>query len=288
MYDRILVVIDFSKRSVRSLRWTVTAFPQAEIILFHPLPEVHSSSEVRQSLTGKVDPGEAEQDAQANLELLSQEICPTAEVVVRSGDFVEELAGAAAGSEAQLVVLAAHEKRIWPWERYDAVAERVCDCVDLPILIFRPTEVTGEFTVLAPLDLREGSEPVGRVAGWITTHLGGRLVVLHVLPKTFQGFLRAASSPYQTEETLRKAESSARREALGRIPAEYRDEIDIQVRVARGQPARQILATLQSEQADLIVIGKTHLRKRTERALMGHVTGMALRSAPCSVLTVPI
>jgi nucleotide-binding universal stress UspA family protein len=51
---------------------------------------------------------------------------------------------------------------------------------------------------------------------------------------------------------------------------------------------RQILATVESENVDLIVMGKTHLKKRTERALMGHVTGKALRNAPCSVLTVPI
>ena len=36
---------------------------------------------------------------------------------------------------------------------------------------------------------------------------------------------------------------------------------------------RQILATVESENVDLIVMGKTHLKKRTERALMGHVTG---------------
>ena len=106
--------------------------------------------------------------------------------------------------------------------------------------------------------------------------------------KTFQGFLRAASSAYQTEETLRKAESSAREEALARIPVECRDGLDVQARVARGQPVRQILATVESENVDLIVMGKTHLKKRTERALMGHVTGKALRNAPCSVLTVPI
>jgi nucleotide-binding universal stress UspA family protein len=45
---------------------------------------------------------------------------------------------------------------------------------------------------------------------------------------------------------------------------------------------------VESDNVDLIVMGKTHLKKRTERALMGHVTGKALRNAPCSVLTVPI
>ena len=129
---------------------------------------------------------------------------------------------------------------------------------------------------------------MGEIAGGIASHLNARLVVLHVLPKTFQGFLRAASSAYQTEETLRKAESSAREQALGRIPASVREHLDMQARVARGQPARQILATVESEHVDLIVMGKTHLKKRTERALMGHVTGKALRNAPCSVLTVPI
>jgi nucleotide-binding universal stress UspA family protein len=247
-----------------------------------------SRADVRQSLSGNVDPQEAELDAITNIELLIQDVGADAEVVVRTGDPVVELRQAAAESGAELVVLAAHENRIWPWDRYDVMAEKTCDQVDLPVLIWRPTKRTGEFTVLAPLDLRDGSEPVGRMAGRIAHHLGGRLVVLHVLPKTFQGFLRAASSTYQAEETLRKAESSAREEALARIPADCREETRVQAIVARGQPVRQILQTVETENVDLIVMGKTHLKKRTERALMGHVTGKALRNAPCSVLTVPI
>jgi nucleotide-binding universal stress UspA family protein len=288
MFTHILIAIDFSDASVRAVRWTAKSFPQAKLTLFHVLQEVEASADVRQSLSGNVDPQEAELDAITNIELLIQDVGADAEVVVRTGDPVVELRQAAAESGAELVVLAAHENRIWPWDRYDVMAEKTCDQVDLPVLIWRPTKRTGEFTVLAPLDLRDGSEPVGRMAGRIAHHLGGRLVVLHVLPKTFQGFLRAASSTYQAEETLRKAESSAREEALARIPADCREETRVQAIVARGQPVRQILQTVETENVDLIVMGKTHLKKRTERALMGHVTGKALRNAPCSVLTVPI
>lgn len=288
MFNHILVAIDFSEASVRALRWTAGTFPQAKLTVFHVLQEVEASADVRQSLSGNVDPHEAELDAVTNIEHLIKETGADAEVAVRAGAPVAELQQAATESGAELVVLAAHEKRIWPWDRYDVMAEKTCDQVDLPVLIWRPTRKTGEFTVLAPLDLRDGSEPVGRMAGKFAQYMGGRLVVLHVLPKTFQGFLRAASSTYQTEETLRKAESSARDEALARIPAECREATHVQAIVARGQPARQILETVETERVDLIVMGKTHLKKRTERALMGHVTGKALRSAPCSVLTVPI
>jgi nucleotide-binding universal stress UspA family protein len=277
MFDHILVTIDFSDASVRALRWTARSFPDAKLTLFHALQKVEASADVRQSLSGKVDPEET-----AELE------SPDADVILRDGPPVRELEQAARDSDVDLVVLAAHEQRIWPWDRYDATAEETCDRVDLPILIFRPTERTGELTILTPLDLRDGSEPVGKMAGQVASQLNARLVVLHVLPKTFQGFLRAASSAYQTEETLRKAESSAREEALARIPAECREHLDVQARVARGQPVRQILTTVESDNVDLIVMGKTHLKKRTERALMGHVTGKALRNAPCSVLTVPI
>ncbi|MEE8175299.1 MAG: universal stress protein [Gemmatimonadota bacterium] len=288
MFDHILVAIDFSDASVESLRWIVKSFPDAKLTLFHAMPEAKASADLRHSLSGKVDPQERELDAHSNIELLAHSISPDAEIVVRSGSPIDELRKAATASGAQLVVLGAHQKRISPWDHFDSMAEATCDAVDLPILIWRPTARTGEMTVLVPLDLREGSEPVGKMAGKLASHLDGRLVILHVLPKTFQGFLRAASSPYQAEETLRKAESSAREEALGRIPARYREGLRIQAIVARGQPARQILATVESESVDLIVMGKTHVKKRTERALMGHITGKALRSAPCSVLTVPI
>ena len=288
MFEHILVAIDFSDASLGALRWTAKAFPHAKLVLFHALPEVEASSDVRQSLSGKVSPEEAELDARSNIEELAEGIGSQVEIIVRQGPPVQELREVAASSGCELVVLAAHEKRIWPWDRYDAIAEEVCDCVDLPILIYRPTKRTGEFTILTPLDLRDGSLPVSEMAGRIALHLNARLLLLHVLPKTFQGFLRAASSSYQAEETLRKAESSARAEALARIPEEARRKLDVQARIARGQPARHILDTVQSEAVDLIVMGKTHVKKRTERALMGQVTGKALRNAPCSVLTVPI
>ena len=51
------------------------------------------------------------------------------------------------------------------------MAEKTCDRVDLPVLIWRPTRKTSEVTVLAPLDLRDGSEPVGRMAGKIADEL---------------------------------------------------------------------------------------------------------------------
>ncbi|MEJ2337509.1 MAG: universal stress protein [Gemmatimonadales bacterium] len=148
MFDHILVTIDFSDASVRALRWTVRSFPDARLTLFHAVQKVKASADVRQSLSGKVDPEEtAELDAQENIEVLVHSISPDADVILREGPPVKGLERAARDSDADLVVLAAHEQRIWPWDRYDATAEETCDCVDLPVLIFRPTERTGESAV---------------------------------------------------------------------------------------------------------------------------------------------
>ena len=37
MYDRILIGIDFSDSSVETVRWAVSRFPTADIVLFHAI-----------------------------------------------------------------------------------------------------------------------------------------------------------------------------------------------------------------------------------------------------------
>lgn len=53
-----------------------------------------------------------------------------------------------------------------------------------------------------------------------------------------------------------------------------------------GQPARQILATAEKLQSDLIVLG-THGRGGFEHMLLGSVAEKVLRKAPCPVMVVP-
>lgn len=291
MYERILVAIDFSEPSVEAFRWAARRFPEARITLFHALERETPPPYVRRALGRDLDLGrERELDVRANLELLAEEAGVEARLLVGSGWPAAEVEGAANETDAELVVVGVHTRRIWPWDEPGATASSIVDQAMRPVLIWRPRPRQADpedRTVLAALDLREGSESLGPAAAAIAAYFGARLVLIHVLPRTLQAYLRAVSTSRKAEATLRQVGDVARRELEGQVPARYRDELEVQTVVVRGRPVTQILAAAENEAADLILMGQRHAPRRTRRALMGSVTGSVLRGANCSVLVLP-
>jgi len=101
--------------------------------------------------------------------------------------------------------------------------------------------------------------------------------------------VRAVSSPTKTEDTVRLLEQRARDEALGRVPEELREGIEVQVSVVRGRPiVHHILTVAEAEAVDLIVIGKYHAPGLKGRVILGGITRQIIQGANCSVLTVPV
>jgi nucleotide-binding universal stress UspA family protein len=101
--------------------------------------------------------------------------------------------------------------------------------------------------------------------------------------------VRAVSSPTKTEETVRLLEQRARAQALGRVPEDLREGIEVQVSVVRGRPiVHHILTAAEAEAVDLIVIGKYHAPGLKGRVILGGITKQIIQGANCSVLTVPV
>ncbi|MGH7541940.1 MAG: universal stress protein, partial [Gemmatimonadota bacterium] len=140
-------------------------------------------------------------------------------------------------------------------------------------------------TVLAAVDLHEGSERVVGAAARFARHLGARLVLCHVMTRTLQAYLRAVSSPAMMDETLLQLQNAARQEALELVPADVTADLEVRVVVTRGRPWTQILATAESESANLVVVGTG--RSAAGRALLGGVTERVLRASNSSVLVMP-
>lgn len=291
MFDKILVAIDFSDPSVEALDWTRDRYPEAEITLFHALERTEPPGYVRRALDDAVDLGrEEELDARTNLEAMAEERGLDGETTVREGWPPAAVHDAAGEIGADLIVVAAHRRQVWPGdEPPGATAEAIAERSSVPVLIWRdqvePT--TKNPTVVASLDLREGTEPVAEAAARVATAFGARLVLLHVLSGTLHSYLRAVSSPAKVEEAERSIQRSAREEAEGRVPDDLRRELEIRTVIQRGRPITQILATAETEAADLIVMGKSHA-VRPDGGLLGSVTGKVVRGASCSVLIVPL
>lgn len=292
MFRRILVSIDFSDPSVEALRWSARRFPEAELTAFHAVEEPDPPPYVSRALEGKVSlEQEGELDARTNLEVLLGELELTADIAIRQGWPPAELHRAADEADAGMIVVGAHRRQIWPWdEPPGATAVAIADRARRPVLIWRepPERPAAEETVMAALDLREGSEPVGETAAKVARHFGSRLVLLHVMPGTLQAYLRAVSSPTKVEDAMRSIRASAREEVVAQLPAELRDELEWAAQVARGRPVTHILAAAETEAADLLVVGKAHGARVASQGLLGSVTGKVIRGSNCSVLIVPL
>ena len=290
MYQSILIGIDFSDTSVETVRWAVSRFPDADLTLFHAIEPLGVPGYLARELGSKLNTvRERELDAQANLEEIAAQCGIEARLEVRAGWTPEALTAVAQEIRAELVVVGAHQKRVWPSDEVGNTCVAIVRKSMLPVLVWRPIRHERDKTILAALDLRDGSAPIAATAARYSAYFGTRLVLMHAMPGTLQAYLRAVSSPTKTEDTLKHIEQRARNEAMDRVPEDLAEGIDIQVSVVRGRPiVNHILTAAETEAADLIVIGKYHAPGLKGRVILGGITRQIIQGANCSVLTVPV
>ena len=290
MYHSILIGIDFSDASIESVRWTVSRFPEAEIILFHSIEPLSVPGYVLRELGSQLElVREKELDARTNLEAIASQCGIEARCEVRGGWIPEALALTAEELAVELVVVGAHQKRIAPSDELGNTCAAIVRETPLPVLVWRPIRHERNKTILAAVSLRDGSAPIAATAARYAEYFGTRLYLLHAMPGTLQRYVRAVSSPTKADELLRRLENYARAEALERIPEDLREKLEVQVGIVRGKPiSNHILAVAEAEAVDLIVLGKYHAPGLTARVLLGNVTREVILGANCAVLAISV
>jgi nucleotide-binding universal stress UspA family protein len=290
MVQKILVGIDFSSTSVDTVRWAVSRFPEADIVLFHSIEKVTIPGYLRRELGAELDVRlEAELDVESNLEAIAEELGIQAELEVRRGWSPDTMTAAAEELHVDLIVVAAHHKRVWPTEELGSTCRSVVRKSALPVLIWRPIRNKKDKTILAALSLRDEGAPVAETAAKYAHYFSTRLLLLHALPGSLQAYLRAVNSPAKVEEAVQRIEAAARKDIEQQVPAELRAGLTINTSVARGRPsATHILNLAETESVDLIVMGKAHAPGLASRVLIGDITSQVISSANCSVLVVPM
>lgn len=290
MYQRILIGIDFSDSSIETLRWAVSRFPTAEIVLFHSIEKFNVPGYLVRELGNRLDLlEEKELDVRTNLEHIAERVGIEAEYDIRHGWTPETLQLAAEEHGTELIVVGAHQRRMWPTDELGNTCAAIVRKAQVPVLVWRPVRAEKDKTIIACLDLREGSAPVAETAAAYADYFKTRLVLLHAMPGTLQAYLRAVSSPAKVEESIERIEKAAREDALARVPARMRKRLQVQTNVVRGRPiATHILKTAEAEHADLIVVGKAHAPGLGGKVLLGGITTRVIQGANCSVLSIPL
>jgi nucleotide-binding universal stress UspA family protein len=163
-----------------------------------------------------------------------------------------------------------------------STADRVLRKAHVPVWVVRGRLELPLERVLAPTDLSELSNESLRHGLALLDQVAGerpRLETLFVLSH----IERAGSVQFAPEQVERFARQELDR-ANQALEADTGWQAEGHVRT--GLPRHEILAELEKEPADLIVVG-THGRSGFERLLMGSVAADVVRHAPASVLVVP-
>jgi nucleotide-binding universal stress UspA family protein len=136
--------------------------------------------------------------------------------------------------------------------------------------------------ILVPVDFSDASRKAMHYGAVLASKFGASLTAAHIVP-SFGAFNYAF--PGDTYEFEKKVFAEAARQLPNEIPAAYRGQLKTETVVKAGDVRDELLRTIQSESADLVVMG-THGRRRIERLMLGSTTEDMLRRIPVPILTV--
>jgi nucleotide-binding universal stress UspA family protein len=197
--------------------------------------------------------------------------------------------------QADLVVMATHD-RIGPdrWV-HGSVAEAVVHRGDAPVMLIRATDQPqanhvsdAQPALIVPLDGSELAEAVLPLAADLARQIGASVVLLAVIPRPGQlvaaegGIVTYVSADHARIETEAEAYLEA---CVGRVGCG--GSVSVETLVRLGEPAIEIAATAQERSAAAVVMA-THGRTGLVRSILGSVAGGVLhRSTTPVVLTRP-
>jgi len=137
--------------------------------------------------------------------------------------------------------------------------------------------------ILCPIDLSEASAHAVEQAIAFAHWTRATVTVLYVYEPLYTPIPGLPSSDYDITDEERERT----RVRAARFMSELVQDGASNLEIAVGHPARVIVQDAMDLPADLIVMG-THGASGFERLILGSVTEMVLRHAPCPVLTVPL
>ena len=189
--------------------------------------------------------------------------------------------------DTDLIVMGTHGRRGPKRLLIGSTAECVVRSSDCPVLTLRSDATTMKehklTNLLVPVDFSDFSEEAVKYAAQLAKTWDARVTLLHIVEEavlpTVYGVEPVAL--YSVDHVL-----DASTKALNEMKDEFFDEsIDVDTRIVVGHAASSIADWAKELNADLVVIS-THGLTGMKRFLMGSVTELVVRTAPCAVLTV--
>lgn len=138
--------------------------------------------------------------------------------------------------------------------------------------------------ILFPIDLTENSSKILPYVLSVSEKYNSMIYLLHVvqdLQKWGKLYI-----PHPSMDTFQKEALEGAEKALGRVCEEQLQSCpNFQRKVVSGDPAAEILKTIESEDIDLVIMG-THGSKGLEHVIFGSVADNVVKKSPVPVMTI--
>lgn len=279
---RIVCATDFTARSDLALSRAVLLARQigARLTLVHAVDPRQSERQVRAQvnrayvqLLSKVDQGFGSESAAIDID-------------VRAGGPLDVIAKVASETNADLVVLAAPQRR-----RLDSIvgttAERLLRAIGRPVLVVHREARDSYRRVAMAVDLSNMSLPMIQTASRLGVLDNAETTLLHATSAPLEGMLGTVGvDEHALEDYKRGWEDDARLRLQAMLTAAEMSVERTRLLVRTETPALAIRQVLEREQSELLTIGASRW-VLLKRLLIGSVGDSVLRTAMCDVLVIP-
>jgi nucleotide-binding universal stress UspA family protein len=136
--------------------------------------------------------------------------------------------------------------------------------------------------ILIPTDFSDHSDQALRWGASLAEKYSALMLLLHVIPPAMEEVSTHGSA---SEEIIMELEAKVEARLYEIALTDLDDTRPVEVKIAVGKPAEEILRVAGEEVVDLIVMG-AHGHSGLAHALLGSTAETVLRTAPCPVFTV--
>ena len=208
------------------------------------------------------------------------------DIVVRAGGPLDVIAKVATEVDADLVVLAAPQRR-----RLDSIfgttAERLLRAVQRPVLVVHRRTTFNYRRVSMAVDLSNASLPMIQAAARLGMLERAETTLLHATAPPLEGMLKTVGVEAQAIDDYKVGwQDDARARLQAMLTAAEMDIERTRILVRTEPPAAAIQRVIEEERPDLLTIGASRWFL-IKRLLIGSVADQVLRTAMCDVLVIP-
>ena len=136
--------------------------------------------------------------------------------------------------------------------------------------------------ILIPTDFSDHSDQALRWGVSLAEKYSALMLLLHVIPPAMEEVSTHGSA---SEEIIMELEAKVEARLYEIALTDLDDTRPVEVKIAVGKPAEEILRVAGEEEVDLIVMG-AHGHSGLAHVLLGSTAETVLRTAPCPVFTV--